>query len=175
MTKNLFFIGGGSRYEWNILYDGVQTWVEHFARLGLGMSGTLVIKGSRYEWNIEHKEVQVWVERFKIFKCFSCKLGSYPVKFDRWKLCAMKRILWCNQIRPEMNLISRKSFENLKAFHSYLAPIEQRSTHIWPPILLMFHSYLDQILQNVPLIPGPHLGKCSIHTWTTPIHKWTRE
>ena len=43
------------------------------------------------------------------------------------------------------------------------------STHIWTPILLMFHSYLDPSLQNVPLIPGPHRKKCSIHTWTPPI------
>ena len=33
----------GSRHEWNIYQDGVQVRVEHFARLGLGMSGTLVI------------------------------------------------------------------------------------------------------------------------------------
>ena len=33
----------GSRHEWNIYQDVVQVRVEHFARLGLGMSGTLVI------------------------------------------------------------------------------------------------------------------------------------
>ena len=40
------------------------------------------------------------------------------------------------------------------------------STHIWTPILLMFHSYCDPISINVPLLPGPHRAECSTHTWT---------
>ena len=33
----------------------------------------------------------------------------------------------------------------------------------------MFHSYLDRIVPNITIIPGPHLDKCCTHTWTFPI------
>ena len=49
---------GGSRYEWNIYYDGVQY---NIFQDGFRYECNISNLRSRYECNIEYKGVKVWV------------------------------------------------------------------------------------------------------------------
>ena len=122
------------------------------------MNGTSSIKGSRYEWNA-----------VKFSNAFPGKYVHFRSKsicenYAQWKNESYGSI----RFDQKWTYFPRKAFENFKAFHSYLAPIKQRSTHTWTPLCSMFHSYLDPYITNVPLIPRPNLAKCSTHTWTPP-------
>ena len=128
---------------------------------GPGMNGTFIMMGSRYEWNIfqdevmvwverwwkmrsmyewniEQKGVQVWVERFKIFQCRSCKIRSLLVESD-----------WTIRFVFSLRIIS--------AYRSF--------DRKWPEVNIYSRKGIWKFW-SVPLIPWPHLEKCSTHTLT---------
>ena len=118
------------------------------------------------------------MERFKIFKCFSCKIRSLLVESD-WTIrfvffiahnFRLSTLTGNEHIFQEKHLKilkrSTHTWPQLNTVPLIPGPLYARcSTHIWTPILLMFHSYCDPISINVPLMSGPHHTKCSIHTW----------
>ena len=157
----------------------VQVWMEHLPRWGPGMSGTFCRIWSRYEWNISNIGGQIWVERCSIgaryeWNAFKFSNDFLEIRFISGRIWLHHKIRF---IAHNFHLSNLTGYEpNLQEKH---LKILKRSTHTWPPlnnvplipgplyarcsthiltpILLMFHSYLDPILQNVPLISGPHL------------------